>query len=63
MENGSFFVDDKELHVVKLVGYVEQMDDHTTNTEYRINDGTGSVDCKFWTAKDKAAKASHSHIV
>jgi hypothetical protein len=61
-ENGTFSVNDKELHVVKIVGYVESVEEHTTNLEYRINDGTGVVDCKFWTAKDKSAKASHAHI-
>lgn len=45
-------VDDVELHTVKLVGTISQFHDETTNYSFKINDGTGEIDCKKWKDND-----------
>lgn len=45
-------VDDVELHTVKLVGTISQFHDETTNYGFKINDGTGEIDCKKWKDND-----------
>lgn len=45
-------VDNSEVHTVKIMGIVEQVEQHATNITYRINDGSGAIECKLWVEKD-----------
>lgn len=45
-------IDDAELHTVKLVGIFSQPQEHSTNFIFRLNDGSGSVECKMWLDKE-----------
>lgn len=54
-ENDNFIIDNSELQVAKIVGFVESIEQHSTNLVYKINDGSGTVDCKFWTSKSTSA--------
>jgi replication factor A2 len=48
-------VDDVELHMLKLVGTLLSPQEHSTNFTFRLNDCTGTMDCKQWIEKDGSA--------
>ena len=48
----SIKVDGCDVTTVKLLGIIESVDEHSTNVNYRINDGTGALECKYWIEKD-----------
>ena len=52
-------IDGCELLVARIMGNVESVEEHSTNLNYRINDGTGVIECKFWIEKDIGIKKSH----
>jgi hypothetical protein len=54
----AFKLDNAELFIVKLVGTVQQVEEHSTNFSYRLNDGTGVIECKYWIEKDSGASGS-----
>jgi len=44
----SFRIDDRELHQVKVVGYVLNVNPSTTNVTLTIDDGTGKMEARMW---------------
>ena len=46
-------IDGIELHVVRIMGNVDSVDEHSTNMSYKVNDGTGVIECKQWMEKDQ----------
>lgn len=55
-------VDGTEVSMVRLLGLVEHVEDHSTNKLYRIRDGTGVYDCKMWIEKDPSSHLAESEI-
>jgi hypothetical protein len=51
-EDGTFKLDGVDLHIVKVMGVIEGVDEHSTSVTYRVNDGTGAIECKLWNEKD-----------
>ena len=47
-------VDGVELHTVAIMGIVESVEEHSTNVNFKINDGTGVVEGKLWNDKDSS---------
>lgn len=45
-------VDDVELHTIKLVGKIVEFHDESTNYTFKLNDGTGEMECKKWKEND-----------
>lgn len=45
-------VDDVELHTVKLIGKLVEFHDDSTNYSFKLNDGTGEIECKKWKEND-----------
>jgi replication factor A2 len=48
-------IDGTDVHTVKIMGIVEMVEEHATNITYRVNDGTGVIECKLWVEKDGGA--------
>mmetsp|Transcript_9372 Transcript_9372/g.8377 ORF Transcript_9372/g.8377 Transcript_9372/m.8377 type:complete len:307 (-) Transcript_9372:122-1042(-) len=61
-ENDVFQVDGVDIHVVKIIGFVESLEEHSTNLNYIIRDGTGAVECKEWVEKNRTDKSKHDKI-
>eukprot|EP01031_Cornospumella_fuschlensis_P053064 gene53064-64821_t len=53
-ENDVYQVDGVELHMLKLVGTLVGPQEHSTNFTFRINDGSGTIECKQWIEKEAA---------
>lgn len=49
-------IDNHELATVRIMGIVESVEEHATNCNYRINDGTGVMECKYWIEKDSGGR-------
>lgn len=49
-------IDGAELATVRIMGIVSEVDEHATNCNYTINDGTGTIKCKSWIEKDTGAR-------
>jgi replication factor A2 len=47
-------VDEVELNTIRLVGSLMFPQEHSTNFTFKLNDGSGSIDCKQWIEKDGA---------
>lgn len=62
-DDDAFKLDDHELFIVKIVGFIENVDDKTTHVKYFINDGTGSFECQQWfgDASDSANKMTYKN--
>lgn len=60
-DDDSFKLDDHDLFIVKIVGFIESVDDKTTHVKYFVNDGTGSFECQQWfgDATDSANKMTY----
>lgn len=60
-------VDDNELYTVKLIGFVSNLTFQSTNISFQLNDGSGSIDCRFFISKDdsssSADKLKAGHLV
>lgn len=54
MGSDTFRIDQAEIAIIKIMGRVESVDEHSTNMSYRVNDGTGVLECKEWLEKDRA---------
>jgi hypothetical protein len=54
-EDDIFRLDGAELYTVKIMGTIESVEEHSTNVNYRINDGTGAIECKLWNDKDSGS--------
>jgi replication factor A2 len=53
-----FRVDDVELHTVKLIGKIFEIHDESTAFTFKLNDGTGEMDCKKWKETDMVTQMS-----
>jgi replication factor A2 len=47
--DSNYMLDDKEVFNVKVVASVVDVEAHTTHMLVKINDGTGTFNCKHWT--------------
>lgn len=56
-----FFIDNTQVNQVRLMGIVENVEDHSTSVNYQINDGTGNCECKFWKDSDDGSN-KHANI-
>jgi len=45
-------IDDAELTTLKLVGTLVEPQEHSTNLNFKLNDGSGTIECKQWIEKD-----------
>ncbi|KAH7095796.1 replication protein-like protein A 32 kDa subunit [Paraphoma chrysanthemicola] len=52
--NDAFKVDGSPLSQLTCVGQIRNISNQTTNTTYRIDDGTGSIEVKQWVDVDTA---------
>jgi RecJ-like exonuclease len=50
---GALQVDGVELHQVRLMGAIVEVTEHSTNTIFRIEDGTGRIDVKVFNDNDE----------
>lgn len=50
-----FRVDDVELHMLKIIGTLLMPQEHSTNFTFRLNDCTGTMECKQWIEKEASA--------
>jgi replication factor A2 len=48
-------VDDVALTTLKLVGTLVAPQEHSTNLNFKLNDGSGTIECKQWIEKDAGA--------
>lgn len=62
MEDDQNKIDGAELHTVIIMGIVESVEEHSTNVNFRVNDGTGAVEGKLWNDKDSSGGALASKI-
>ncbi len=44
---------------MKIMGIVEDMEEHSTNLNYKVHDGTGLLECKHWLDQGKVGKGKH----
>ena len=58
MEDDISKIDGADLHTVVIMGMVESVEEHSTNVNFRINDGTGAVEGKLWNDKDSSGGQS-----
>jgi replication factor A2 len=61
-EEDSYKVDGAELATVKIVGTMTSMEEHTTNINFKVNDGTGMIDCKQWVEQNSTAHSKLSGL-
>lgn len=57
--DNNLFLDGKEMHMVRVIGMVESVEQHSTNINFRINDGTGSFPCKIWSDQNSTDRYVH----
>ncbi|KAI2606898.1 replication protein A, subunit RPA32 [Hypoxylon fragiforme] len=57
-KEGQFRIDGVDVTQVTFVGMVRQISPQTTNITYRIDDGTGIVEAKYWLDSDKQDDAN-----
>jgi len=50
--DSNYKVDGQEIHQLKLVGNILQIEESSTYAVYKIEDGTGVIDCKLWIDAD-----------
>lgn len=48
-------IDDTELTTLKLIGTLVEPQEHSTNLNFKLNDGSGTIECKQWIEKDAGA--------
>jgi hypothetical protein len=56
-----FTIDNVQVNQVRVMGIIDQIDDHSTSVNYIINDGTGICECKFWKDNDDGSN-KHASI-
>jgi replication factor A2 len=57
-EDGTYRLDGAEIHTVVIMGVVENIEQHSTSTTFKINDGTGSIDAKLWNNEKDGSSSS-----
>ena len=58
VQDGPFVIDQQELFHVSFVGVVRNIVDETSNVRLTIEDGTGQIDVKKWSADPNDVAAS-----
>ncbi|KAI8064574.1 hypothetical protein BC940DRAFT_348485 [Gongronella butleri] len=59
----NFYLDGAQVYMVTFVGVVRQISPHSTNIAYRLEDGTGQTEVRYWTEQqDGAGEESTSDI-
>ena len=48
--------------MVKLMGTIHNVQEHSTNVVFVLNDGSHSIECKFWLDRDNGGEATISNI-
>lgn len=56
--DADFKIDDSEISALTFCGRVMNVSSAATNTTYKIDDGTGSIEVKRWVDSDRAAAAA-----
>uniref|UniRef100_A0A7S3GU06 Replication protein A C-terminal domain-containing protein n=1 Tax=Spumella elongata TaxID=89044 RepID=A0A7S3GU06_9STRA len=51
-QGDQYIVDGREIHTVQLVGTFSGLEEHSTNILFRLNDGTGLLECRQWIDKE-----------
>ncbi|SAM00696.1 hypothetical protein [Absidia glauca] len=49
----TFFIDGAEVTQVKMMGVIRDVNEQSTNTTYRIEDGTGSIEVRKWNDQNE----------
>ena len=44
------------------MGLIETVEEHATNCNYRINDGTGIIECKYWSDKESTERSQRYRL-
>jgi hypothetical protein len=57
-QDDAFIVDGKELFTVELFGTMHELEEHSTNFLFKLNDGTEALDCKRWIEKENPQQLS-----
>jgi replication factor A2 len=50
------------VSTVKMMGFIEHSEEHATNKIYSINDGTGSIQCVFYTGENSVTYPNYSYV-
>jgi len=56
-EDDTYKVDGAELANIKIMGMVAAIEEHSTNFNFKVNDGTGVMDCKQWIDREVRAQS------
>ncbi|EOA82000.1 uncharacterized protein SETTUDRAFT_97377, partial [Exserohilum turcica Et28A] len=56
--NDTFKIDGTAISQITLVGQIRNISNQTTNTTYRLDDGTGSIEVKQWVDTDAAEQTN-----
>lgn len=59
-DGDSIKLDGVDLFLVKIMGFIENVEEHSTNLTYQLNDGTGVIECKDWISKDAGSNSAPS---
>jgi len=55
-----FSVDGHELQTVQVMGTIMHIEEHSTNINFKLNDGSDILDCKHWIEKESL---KHQQVV
>jgi hypothetical protein len=55
----SFSIDGAQLHHLKLIATIISKEEHSTNFNYMISDGSGVIECKKWVDNDAPSEDQH----
>ena len=50
------------VSTVKIMGFIEAFEEHSTNRNYVINDGTGSIQCILYNNDSPINYAQHTYV-
>ncbi len=51
-QGDTYVVDGHDLHTVQLVGTFSNLEEHSTNIVFKLNDGTDLIECRQWIDKE-----------
>lgn len=55
-------MDGHELHTVQLVGTFFNLEEHSTNIVFKLNDGTDIIECRQWIDKESLKHKKISNL-
>ena len=61
-EDNTYRIDNADVHNVSIMGVVESIEEHSTSTTFKINDGTGTIDAKLWNEKNGSVTALAARV-